>query len=669
MTVRQLLPEGLAEMAPGPHLGAALAGLDLRALAGSDLVEVLQARARQLAHEQAQLLAVMAEIGWCDPHAGPDEVARLAQLSGGDGPLVSAADEIRAALAWTRNAADREYHFAQSLLGRLPAVFTALDAGAICRSKAWLFTELCAELTEEQAQMVAERLLPQAGRLTTGELAARIKKLAIALDPEWAARRYAAAVRDRDVIGYLDEDGTATVTGRRLPAEQAAAACARIEDLAKAAKRAGYPGRIGPLRADIYLGLLDGRWTHHSREEIITDLLAQATPANQPTPDQPAPDDAPQRPTPDDSFVADGAPADGALVTNDDPGADSDPGVEGAAGGDVGSAADAVAETDTPAGDTSTAGKAGEGARSCARGGRVGVELRVGLSTLLGHDRHPGDIPGWGTVTAETARALAAAQHRAEWRYAITDQEGRLILGGITRRRPSAPEGNGRDSGPGVWLPTTGQEREPIRGGIVELHIPATLLAELAAHPETCGPWAAVIGDIATQYRTSATDAPDGAGGAGGQDPSARFAGAVLRRHVQIRDRTCAYPGCRCSARHADLDHTLDHGRGGATTEANSGPLCRHDHRLKHEGGWRLRQPEPGHFVWTSPLGRVYHTRPQPITTDLPDPLPGPEYPDAPPAATHNEHGPIFYWPPPPPDPPPAPVPTPAGDPDEPPPF
>lgn len=685
MTVQQLLPEGLAEMAPGPQLGAALAGLDRRALAGSDLVEVLRARARQLSHEQAQLLAVMAEIGWCDPHAGPDEVARLAQLPGDDEPLVPASDEIRAALAWTRNAAYREYHFAQSLLGRLPAVFTALDTGVICRSKAWLFTELCAELTEEQARLVAERLLPQAGRLTTGELTARIKKLAIALDPEWAARRYAAAVRDRDVIGYLDEDGTATVTGRRLPAEQAAVACARIEDLAKAAKRAGYRGRIGPLRADIYLGLLDGRWTHHSREDIITDLLAQATPADQPIPNQPTPNDAPQHPTPDDSFVADGvpadrAPADGALVTNDDPRADdapeagSDPGTRGAASGEVSSAADAATETDTAAADTSTAGKTGEDDRSCAPGTRVGIELRVGLSTLLGHDRHPGDLPGWGTVTAETARALAAAQHRAEWRYAITDPEGQLILGGITRRRPSAPEGNGRVSGPGVWLPATDQWRGPIRGGIVELHIPAALLAELAAHPERCGPWAAVIGDIATQCRTSAADAPPSAGRAKMQHPSVRFAGAALRRHVQIRDRTCVYPGCRCSARHADLDHTVDHTHGGATTEANSGPLCRHDHRLKHEGGWRLRQPEPGHFVWTSPLGRVYHTRPQPITTDLPDPLPGPPlpesgYPDDPPPANHNEYGPIFYRPPPTPDPPLASAPAPAGDPDEPPPF
>lgn len=197
-------------MAPGPELGMLLGGLNISALTGIDLVEVLRARARQLSHEQAQLLATMVEIGLCDPHAGPDEVARLVHAS------EFAADEIRAALAWTRNAAYREYHFAEVLLTRLPAVFCALDAGAICR-------------------------------------------------------------RDRAVIGYLDEDGTATVTGRKLPADQAAAACARIEDLARAAKRAGHPGRVGPLRADIYVGLLEGRWQHLARNQIIADLLAQAT--------------------------------------------------------------------------------------------------------------------------------------------------------------------------------------------------------------------------------------------------------------------------------------------------------------------------------------------------------------------------------------------------------
>lgn len=587
--VRQLIPEGLAQMAPGPQLGVLLGGLDISALTGADLVEVLRARARQLSHEQAQLLATMVEIGLCDPHADPDEVARLTQTA------EYAADEVRAALAWTRHGAYREYHFAEALLIRLPAVFAALDTGAICRSKAWLFTQLCAELTDEQAQVVCERLLPAADGLTTGELAARIKKLAIALDPEWAARRYASAVQDRDVIGYLDEDGTATVTGRRLPADQAAAACARIEDLAKAAKRAGHPGRIGSLRADIYLGLLEGRWQQLTRDQIITDLLAHATPG-----------EAPQKPTPDgtsDDDLTTGAPT-------------------------AGDASPAAAQE-----------------RPAAAREWVGVELRVGMSTLLGHDRHPGEIPGWGPVTAETARTMVAAQRTGEWRYAIVDPEGQLILAGVTRRRPAIPTASGLET----VLPAAGDASAPGRGGIVELHIPAALLTELASRPDTCGAdgeWAAVIADLAAQYATARTQDTQGARDATGQDPAARFAGAVLRRYVQIRDRVCVHPGCRCPARHADLDHTVEHAHGGATTAANSGPLCRHDHRLKHAGGWRLSQPEPGHFVWTTPLGRIYHTRRQPITTDLPSPLPRlGQYPDYAPPVTVD--CPILYRPPP----------------------
>ncbi|MGH3909589.1 MAG: type IV toxin-antitoxin system AbiEi family antitoxin [Pseudonocardiaceae bacterium] len=215
-----------------------------------------------------------------------------------------------------------------------------------------------------------------------------------------------------------------------------------------------------------------------------------------------------------------------------------------------------------------------------------------------------------GPVTAETARTLAATQRTGEWRYALTDPDGQLLLAGITRRRPTVADT---------------AVRATVRGGIVELHIPAALLTELAAHPETCGQWSAVVADLATWYRAShGNGTRHGAAARRGQDPATRFAGVVLRRHVQIRDRYCVHPGCRCPARHADIDHTVDHARGGATTGTNSGPLCGHDHTLKHDGGWRLHQPLPGHFTWTSPLGRRYHTRPQPIITDLPSPLPAP---------------------------------------------
>lgn len=69
--------------------------------------------------------------------------------------------------------------------------------------------------------------------------------------------------------------------------------------------------------------------------------------------------------------------------------------------------------------------------------------------------------------------------------------------------------------------------------------------------------------------------------------------------------------------------------------------------------------------IWTSPLGRTYHARRQPVTTDLPDPLPRAEqYPDYAPPVTVDANWPILYRPPPKPQPPPLRV----VDPDEPPP-
>lgn len=95
-------------------------------------------------------------------------------------------------------------------------------------------------------------------------------------------------------------------------------------------------------------------------------------------------------------------------------------------------------------------------------------------------------------------------------------------------------------------------------------------------------------------------------------DDTARFPSAPLRRWVIARDVTCRAPGCTAPARSCDTDHTIDHADGGRTRHDNLGLLCRHHHRLKHEGGFQLAQPEPGHFHWTSPNGRTYEALPEP---------------------------------------------------------
>jgi Domain of unknown function (DUF222)/HNH endonuclease len=197
------------------------------------------------------------------------------------------------------------------------------------------------------------------------------------------------------------------------------------------------------------------------------------------------------------------------------------------------------------------------------------VELTVPWTTATGATNDPGVLAGYGPIDADTARDIIANDvarlsttsgrcERMRWRHTLTDDGGRLlkttlppIPGRATRpTRFVAPE---RGSGP-----TADAESVP------------------AAHPP-------------------AEDAP-----------TRRTPCAALAAWIAARDRTCRAPGCRVPARAADIDHTIDHAAGGLTSHDNLAILCRHHHRLKHEGGWQVNQPEPGMLFWTSPSGREY---------------------------------------------------------------
>lgn len=549
--VEQAVPEGLAEMPPGPGLAAALATLDLPGMAGDDVVDVMLAQSRQLAHEQARMFAVLSEVICRRPFAGPGEVRRA------ETPELYGADEVRAALAWTRRAADAETDLAFTLVHKLPRVLEALGQGYIDRSKAVVFAHHLAELSDTRIATICAAVLPHAPRLTTGQIAERIKRLILELDPAYYERRYRKAVRDRMVVAYLAADGTAVISAGGLPADEAAAAWERLDALARAARHDGHPATLDQIRADLVLGLLDGSLHGLSRGEILRALL-------------------------------------GRLAGHVDPGS-------GASGSGEGGSTD----------------PSGPGPSRSRDDPRVGTEIRVALSTLLGLDQRAGELPGWGPVPATAARRTVAHQRRAEWRWVVLDHTGHLLAEGLTRRRPHTLTRHGPS------------------GGIVEIQVPAELLAALADTAHEHGPWAEVITDIAARYRRRrgyGSSSP-------GLDahPHDRFPRAALRRHVQVRDRTCVHPGCRTPARRCDTDHTRDHARGGTTTHDDLAPLCRHHHMLKTEGGWRLSQPEPGRFVWTSPLGRSYPVAPEPILLPPRDPDPAPRtdlHPDrAPPAS------------------------------------
>ena len=76
---------------------------------------------------------------------------------------------------------------------------------------------------------------------------------------------------------------------------------------------------------------------------------------------------------------------------------------------------------------------------SGGRNDRAVVDIRADLTTLIGLDENPGEIPGWGPVIADVVRQIVANTPAGDWRYAITHQSELLDVI-TTRRRPTAAQ-------------------------------------------------------------------------------------------------------------------------------------------------------------------------------------------------------------------------------------
>jgi hypothetical protein len=154
------------------------------------------------------------------------------------------------------------------------------------------------------------------------------------------------------------------------------------------------------------------------------------------------------------------------------------------------------------------------------------------------------------------------------------------------------------------------------KGTRAVVHLTADLdtLAGLSDHPGDLNGFGPVIADIARQvaadqdgaeWRYTIVDTETGRHLHNGV--TRRRPTASQRRHIESRDRTCVFPGCRMPSTDCDIDHTEPYSEGGATCLCNNAPACRHDHRLKDHGWTYVRIPN-GLYQWTSPLGHTYTT-------------------------------------------------------------
>jgi hypothetical protein len=223
------------------------------------------------------------------------------------------------------------------------------------------------------------------------------------------------------------------------------------------------------------------------------------------------------------------------------------------------------------------------------------VNLTVPVQTVAGLADRPGELGGIGPVDPWLARdlATAAARHpETTWCVTVTNAEGHAIGHGCARpqrKRPGPAPRDGPGPPPGTGFTFTASDQPGPPGGY--------------------GTWRLRAGgdapDLIVAIEPVATDTCDHRFEVKGHDP-----GVMLRHLTQIRHATCTAPTCRRPAASCDFEHNLPHDAGGRTCMCNGGPKCRHDHRLKQDPRWKVDQPVPGTFRWTTPAGRTYTAEP-----------------------------------------------------------
>ncbi|WP_433798657.1 DUF222 domain-containing protein [Actinomycetospora sp. CA-084318] len=495
---------------------------------------------------------------------------------------------VAASLGWTESYAAAQIEFARQVLERLPRLGVAMQVGLLEERKASSIVDLVADLDDEQARAVVEEVLEQAPPLGYTELRRLVGRVAMAVDPQWAERRRAAAVARRRVALRSAPSGAVELCGLDLPEDPAQDAHDRIVALAHAAlrrlKRARISVSVGTVESEVMLTLTGpagaGMHDHDVVDHVVAALGGPGPADDDPSPDDGGPDDGPSsddEPSPDD-----GEPHDGGVAPD---------------------------------------GSAPDGPHS---GGhpvvafRPRTVVRMELRGALGFDRTPGELPGRGPVTHDVALAMAWARTHSRWRIRLYDDHDDLehVLS--------------------IRLPSTGP---PPAGGrhrahVVELAGHTTDLDVLAAEytdarvrsGEAPDPGVDVVALLSRAARALARERarpPDDHPARTRAEAENRFPSTRLRDWVQSRDHTCRAPGCSVDAVGTDCDHTRPVIAGGLTVADDLGALCRRDHLLKHDPdtGWTLRQPRPGHFEWTSPTGRV-HTRGPHRHRPLPAPVP-----------------------------------------------
>ncbi|HSZ43462.1 MAG TPA: DUF222 domain-containing protein [Trebonia sp.] len=524
-----------------------------------------------------------------------------------------AASEIALAFTATEYGAEKLAELSADLWARLPRLHLELEAGRTDLDRVNLIWKGTQDLSNEDAGKVDALLSAKSGTMTTGELRDAVRRAVIRIDPEAAEKRRKRAEKNSRVSLYANENHTATLALEDIPAAVGAAAKARVNAIARAAKSAGADDDIGALEAKTAVGLLLG----------TLPLIPPPIP----------PDDSPGDPgDPSDSGPGGSGPG-GSGPGGGDQG-ESGPAGGGPAGGGPGDGGPGDGRWDEPA-PGGWAGSSG-GSRDPAEpmpwpkipstsnasaSGRVPIpagllkqgriKLLIPWRTLAEMTSAPGELSWFGPVTPGQARDLAraaAADAGARWSLIVTDDDGHAIAFAVLRhpRETETPGLMGEitltiTASLAASLNHSDEMRDRARQLLTGLD-PAT--ARLLEEAIGAADKAAVEAELRAILDETA------GGCAHTQQADGYKVPETMRRWLMARDRTCRNPICRHRATQCDMDHTLAFGKGGRTCPCDLGAVCRRHHRLKQADGWHLEQDGKGTFTWTTPAGLAYRQEP-----------------------------------------------------------
>ena len=594
---------GVADnLLPGPRLAGFMAdarAIGLGRLTDDELIGVMRAARRLASWSAATELAAAGDLWrrrWAEEQAGNTGAARHTD------------DEIAAALMLTRRAADQVVSLAIALR-RLPLTSRALTAGDIDLPRAMVIADEVTGLGNEHAAAVEQAIIGAAAGQTTGQLRAATRRAVLSADPRAARKRKERALQDARVERWDEHGGTAALAGRDLPPASVLAADQNLSALARQLKRAGAPGTLDQLRAQVYLALLTG------------NSVGSLIPAGPGTASGTSFDGSPR----DFAGLAGDSPAGtspgfcpparpsafGGLGIPAAPGLSRGPGTFASPGTSAGPSPSGISASPGTPGTSASAGTSASPATSASAGtadtpgaffASGAVNLTMPLASWLGLSDAPGNAAGYGPLDADDSRAIAdalSARADTRWCLTLTDSHGRPVAHGCARAGP--PPRQRRDKQPlrPPGAPETGCRDGPADG----IHVrPADGARDGPRTGTPCEPEAHAPGET-WMFRLTvlAGGSCDHAGETAAYRPS-----PGLRHLIEIRHATCTYPGCRRPATRCDADHTVAYHRGGRTCLCNLAPLCRHHHEVKQSRGWALEQVSPGVMAWTTPAGRRY---------------------------------------------------------------